>query len=58
MFTGQAVASSSSPLVTRVGLRVLKQGGIAVDAAVALAEMLSLAEPIMSGLGGDTMVLV
>ena len=35
------MASSSSPLVTRVGLRVLEQGGNAVDAAVAMAGMLA-----------------
>jgi gamma-glutamyltranspeptidase/glutathione hydrolase len=58
VLTGQAIASSSSPLVTRVGLQVLEQGGNAVDAAIAMAGMLSLAEPMMSGLGGDTMVLV
>jgi len=58
VFAGQAMASSSSPLVTRVGLRVLEQGGNAADAAVAMAGMLALAEPMMSGLGGDTMVLV
>jgi gamma-glutamyltranspeptidase/glutathione hydrolase len=58
VFAGKAMASSSSPLVTRVGLRVLEQGGNAVDAAVAMAGMLALAEPMMSGLGGDTMVLV
>ncbi len=58
VFAGRAMASSSSPLVTRVGLRVLEQGGNAVDAAVAMAGMLALAEPMMSGLGGDTMVLV
>jgi gamma-glutamyltranspeptidase/glutathione hydrolase len=58
VFAGRAMASSSSPLVTRVGLRVLEEGGNAVDAAVAMAGMLALAEPMMSGLGGDTMVLV
>lgn len=58
VFAGRAMASSSSPLVTRVGLRVLEEGGHAVDAAVAMAGMLALAEPMMSGLGGDTMVLV
>ena len=58
VFTGRAIATSSSPLVTRVGLRVLEQGGNAADAAVAMAGMLALAEPMMSGLGGDTMVLV
>jgi gamma-glutamyltranspeptidase / glutathione hydrolase len=58
VFTGRAMVTSSSPLVTRVGLRVLEQGGNAADAAVAMAGMLALAEPMMSGLGGDTMVLV
>ena len=58
VFAGRAMATSSSPLVTRVGLRVLEQGGNAIDAAVAMAGMLALAEPMMSGLGGDTMVLV
>jgi len=52
------MATSSSPLVTRVGLRVLEQGGNAADAAVAMAGMPALAEPMMSGLGGDTMVMV
>ena len=58
VFTGRAIATSSSPLVTRVGLQVLEKGGNAADAAVAMAGMLALAEPMMSGLGGDTMVLV
>ena len=58
VFAGRSMASSSSPLVTRVGLRVLEQGGNAMDAAVAMAGMLALVEPMMSGLGGDTMVLV
>ncbi len=35
--TCSAMLSSSSPLVTRVGLRVLEQGGNAADAAVAMA---------------------
>jgi gamma-glutamyltranspeptidase len=46
VFAGRAMASSSSPLVTRVGLRVLEQGGNAADAAVAMAGMLALAEPM------------
>lgn len=58
VFAGHAMVTSSSPLVTRVGLRVLEQGGNAADAAVAMAGMLALAEPMMSGLGGDTMVMV
>ena len=58
VFTRHGVASSSSPLATRVGLRVLESGGSAADAVVAMAGMMAVAEPMMSGLGGDTMVLV
>jgi gamma-glutamyltranspeptidase/glutathione hydrolase len=57
VFTRRCVASSSSPLVTQVGLRVLEDGGNAFDAAVAMAGMMAVAEPMMSGLGGDTMIL-
>lgn len=57
VFTRQCVASSSSPLVTQVGLRVLEEGGNAFDAAVAMAGMMAVAEPMFSGLGGDTMIL-
>ena len=57
VFTRRCVASSSSPLVTQVGLRVLEDGGNAFDAAVAMAGMMAVAEPMFSGLGGDTMIL-
>ena len=57
VFTRKCVASSSSPLVTQVGLRVLEEGGNAFDAAVAMAGMMAVAEPMFSGLGGDTMIL-
>lgn len=57
VITRHFVASSSSPLATRVGLRVLEDGGNAFDAAVAMAAMMAVAEPMMSGLGGDTMIL-
>ncbi len=57
VFVRHALASSSSPLATRVGLRVLEEGGNAFDAAVAMAGMMAVLEPMMSGLGGDTMIL-
>jgi gamma-glutamyltranspeptidase/glutathione hydrolase len=57
VFTRRCVASSSSPLVTQMGLRVLEDGGNAFDAAVAMAGMMAVAEPMFSGLGGDTMIL-
>jgi gamma-glutamyltranspeptidase/glutathione hydrolase len=57
VFARRCLASSSSPASTRVGLRVLEDGGNAFDAAVAMAGMMAVAEPMMSGLGGDTMIL-
>ena len=43
---------AANPLAARAGLDVLRRGGSAVDAAVAIQAMLSLVEPQSSGLGG------
>ena len=58
VFTRQCIASSSSPMATQAGFRVLQDGGNACDAALAMAGMMGVVEPMMSGLGGDTMILV
>jgi len=57
IFGEQAVATSS-PVAAQVGLRVLEQGGNAIDAAVAVLAALSVVEPTMNGLGGDLFALV
>lgn len=44
--------SSVDPNATRIGLRVLRSGGNAVDAAVATAAALGVAEPYSAGVGG------
>ena len=44
--------SSVDPYATRIGLRVLKRGGNAVDAAVATAAALGVTEPFSAGIGG------
>jgi gamma-glutamyltranspeptidase/glutathione hydrolase len=51
------MAASANPLATQAGLDVLRKGGSAVDAAIAIQLVLALVEPQSSGLGGGTFLL-
>lgn len=54
----QGMAASSHPLATRAGVRVLEDGGNAVDAAVAMVAVLTVVEPYSVAMGGDAFALL
>jgi gamma-glutamyltranspeptidase/glutathione hydrolase len=52
------MAATSQPLATQVAIDILKQGGNAIDAAIAANAMLGLVESTGCGLGGDLFAIV
>ena len=58
VLSSNAMLASSHPLSSSVGLEILKSGGNAVDAALAMNAILCLAEPHMTGVGGDCFAML
>ena len=52
------MVATSQPLATQIGIQVLKDGGNAIDAAIAANAALGLMEPTGSGIGGDLYAIV
>lgn len=57
VFSKKGMVATGNPLAAQAGLEILKKGGNAIDAAVATAAALTVAEPTANGIGSDSFAI-
>jgi gamma-glutamyltranspeptidase/glutathione hydrolase len=58
VIAANGMVATSQPLATQVGLQVLRDGGNAIDAAIAANAAIGLMEPTGNGIGGDFFAII